>query len=257
MALAWLVFRENVDRRIFLGAMAILAGAGLLSWPRGGSTSPHPDWGSVLIVLACIAWGIDNNLTRKLSAADPLQIAMVKGLAAGAVNFALALARGAPLPGITPLAAGAAVGFLGYGVSLVLFVLGLPRAPALTSRPPLSSARPSRSRCSASRRPFLSSGRRCSWVSVSICTWQRRTNTSTCMNRSSTGTCMTPTTNTGVRRAILPGSLIATRTATNGSCISILIIPICITVMNTSTPQRQYEIDSRSGLLGPAHPSET
>jgi drug/metabolite transporter (DMT)-like permease len=120
MAIAWLVFRENVDRRIFLGAMAILAGAVLLSWPEGGSTSPHLDWGSVLIVLACIAWGVDNNLTRKLSAVDPLQITMVKGLAAGAGNFALALARGAPLPGVTPLAAGAAVGFLGYGVSLVL-----------------------------------------------------------------------------------------------------------------------------------------
>jgi drug/metabolite transporter (DMT)-like permease len=125
MAIAWLVFGENVDRRIFLGAMAILAGAVLLSWPEGGITSPQLDWGSVLIVLACIAWGIDNNLTRKLSAADPLQIAMIKGLAAGAVNLALALARGAPLPGVTLLAATVAVGFLGYGVSLVLFVLGL------------------------------------------------------------------------------------------------------------------------------------
>jgi len=126
MARAWLVFRENVDRRIFLGAMAILAGAVLLSWPEGGSISSlQLNWGSVLIVLACIAWGIDNNLTRKLSAADPLQIAMIKGLVAGAVNLALALGRGAPFPEVTPLAAAAAVGFLGYGVSLVLFVLGL------------------------------------------------------------------------------------------------------------------------------------
>jgi drug/metabolite transporter (DMT)-like permease len=125
MAIAWLVFRENVDRRIFLGAVAILAGAVLLSWPEGGSTSPRLNSGSVLIVLACIMWGIDNNLTRKLSAADPLQIAMIKGLVAGAVNLALALGRGASLPGVTPLAAAAAVGFLGYGVSLVLFVLGL------------------------------------------------------------------------------------------------------------------------------------
>ncbi|MFL5269642.1 MAG: EamA family transporter [Stellaceae bacterium] len=101
------------------------AGAVLLSWPEGGITGPQLNSGSGLIVLACIAWGIDNNLTRKLSAADPLQIAMIKGLVAGAVNLALALAGGAPLPGVTAVGAAAAVGFLGYGVSLVLFVLGL------------------------------------------------------------------------------------------------------------------------------------
>jgi drug/metabolite transporter (DMT)-like permease len=125
MAIAWLVFRENVDRRIFLGAMAILAGAVVLSWPDAARDGASLSWGSVLIVLACVSWGIDNNLARKLSAADPLQIAMSKGLAAGAVNLALGLAHGAPLPGFTTLAAAAVVGFFGYGVSLVLFVLGL------------------------------------------------------------------------------------------------------------------------------------
>jgi drug/metabolite transporter (DMT)-like permease len=124
MAIAWVVFRENVDRRIFAGAMAILAGAVLLSWPIAGA-GPRLNWGCVLIVLACVSWGIDNNLTRKLSAADPLQIAMIKGLAAGAVNLALALGRGAPLPGLATLAVAAGVGLFGYGISLVLFVLGL------------------------------------------------------------------------------------------------------------------------------------
>jgi len=74
MAIAWLIFRENVDRRIFLGAMAILAGAVVLSWPEATGTGPELSWRSVLIVLACVSWGIDNNLTRKLSAADPVQI---------------------------------------------------------------------------------------------------------------------------------------------------------------------------------------
>ena len=124
MAIAWLVFRENVGRRIFVGAMAILAGAVLLSWPAVGA-GLRLDWGSVLIFLACVSWGIDNNLTRKLSATDPLQIAMIKGLGAGAVNFAMALGHGAPLPGLTTLAAAAMVGFFGYGISLALFVLGL------------------------------------------------------------------------------------------------------------------------------------
>lgn len=125
MAIAWVVFRENVDRRIFIGATAILAGAVLLAWPKEGLGGTQFSWGSVLIVLACLAWGIDNNLTRKLSGADPVRIAMIKGLAAGSVNFTLALATGAGLPQVGAIAGAAAVGFLGYGVSLVLFVLAL------------------------------------------------------------------------------------------------------------------------------------
>jgi drug/metabolite transporter (DMT)-like permease len=62
------VFRENVDKRLLLGAFAILAGAVLLSWQGRASF----DWGAVLIAGACLAWGIDNNLTRKLSSADPV-----------------------------------------------------------------------------------------------------------------------------------------------------------------------------------------
>lgn len=124
MAIAWLVFRENVDRRILLGALAILAGAVLLSWQSGASGGFG--WGSLAIVGACLAWGIDNNLTRKLSAADPVQIAMAKGLVAGAVNLALAfLFAAAPLPTASQAIGAGVLGLLGYGVSLVLFVLAL------------------------------------------------------------------------------------------------------------------------------------
>ena len=115
------VFRENVDRRLLLGAFAILAGAALLSW-QGSATF---DWGALLIAGACLCWGIDNNLTRKLSSADPVQIAMLKGLVAGTVNLMLAFAGGAHLPPAGALLAAGTVGFLGYGVSLTLFVLGL------------------------------------------------------------------------------------------------------------------------------------
>ncbi len=121
MGIAWVVFRENVDRRLLLGAGAILAGAVLLSWQGAASFG----WGGVLIAGACLCWGIDNNLTRTLAAADPVRIALLKGLAAGTVNLVLALLAGAALHGAATLAGAAAVGFLGYGVSLVLFVLGL------------------------------------------------------------------------------------------------------------------------------------
>ena len=121
MGIAWVVFHENVDRRLLLGAFCIIGGAALLSWQ--GQSSFH--WGAILIVGACICWGVDNNLTRKLSSADPVQIAMLKGLLAGTVNLLLALANGAELPPVGILLAVCAVGFLGYGVSLALFVLGL------------------------------------------------------------------------------------------------------------------------------------
>jgi drug/metabolite transporter (DMT)-like permease len=122
LAIAWLAYRENVDRRLLAGAAAILFGAALLSW-QGGLRAAG--WGALAIAGACLAWGIDNNLTRKLAAADPVDIACVKGLAAGGVNFVLAFAGGAALPGPLGLAGAAAVGFLGYGLSLVLFVLAL------------------------------------------------------------------------------------------------------------------------------------
>lgn len=122
MAIAWIIFRENVDRRLLIGAAAILSGAVLLSW-RGGHEGFGP--GSLAIAGACAAWGIDNNLTRKLSAADPLQIACIKGVFAGTANLLLALMTGARFPAASGIAGAAAIGFLGYGVSLVLFVLAL------------------------------------------------------------------------------------------------------------------------------------
>jgi drug/metabolite transporter (DMT)-like permease len=122
MALAWVIFGENVDRRLLAGAAAILAGAVLLSWQGGPAGF---GWGAGAIAGACLAWGLDNNLTRRLSSADPVQIAWIKGLAAGAANLVLAIAAGARLPAAAAIGSAALIGFIGYGVSLVLFVLGL------------------------------------------------------------------------------------------------------------------------------------
>lgn len=121
MGIAWIVFRENVDGRLLAGAFAILAAAVLLSWQ--GRASFH--WGAMLIAGACLCWGIDNNLTRKLSSADPVQIAMLKGLVAGVINLLIAIASGAGFPITTLMLAAGVIGFFGYGVSLALFVLAL------------------------------------------------------------------------------------------------------------------------------------
>jgi drug/metabolite transporter (DMT)-like permease len=121
--LAWIAFRENFDRRIALGMASIAAGAVILSWP--GEVSFSGLWPALSILGACFAWGIDNNLTRKVSLNDATWIASVKGLVAGSVNLALAVTMGDRLPSMPMSAAAMLVGFLAYGVSLALFVVGL------------------------------------------------------------------------------------------------------------------------------------
>ncbi|QND53194.1 DMT family transporter [Phyllobacterium sp. 628] len=121
--LAWFAFKENFDRRIALGMVAIVVGAIILSWPGEATFSGF--WPALAVLGACLAWGIDNNLTRKVSLTDASWIASVKGLVAGSVNLVLALIAGAVLPPLPNLAGAMAVGFLAYGVSLALFVIGL------------------------------------------------------------------------------------------------------------------------------------
>jgi len=121
--LAWLVFREHLDKRIVAGMGFITVGAFALVWkPQQGVGL---DRGAVLVAMACLAWAVDNNLTRKVSSADATGIAAIKGLAAGATNIAIAAAIGAPWPGPAAAAAAGCVGLLGYGVSLALFVVAL------------------------------------------------------------------------------------------------------------------------------------
>ena len=121
--LAWFVFRENFDFRIMLGMALITAGGMILGW-AGRPTLVMP-WGSLAIAGACLAWAIDNNLTRKISGGDPVQIAMLKGLLAGAFNTCLGLLAGGALPATNKLAAIALIGLISYGISLTLFVLAL------------------------------------------------------------------------------------------------------------------------------------
>lgn len=121
--IAWVVFRENVDRRVFLGMLAIIAGSVLLSWQR--QTSTEIPWGALAIAGACLCWAIDNNLTRQVAGGDPMQIAAIKGGVAGAINVSLALVMGYRFPTALPLLATGALGFVGYGLSLMLFVLAL------------------------------------------------------------------------------------------------------------------------------------
>ena len=121
--LAWFVFRENVDRRVALGLLAIVAGAVLLSIPTGANLGEIVP--SLAVLGACLCWGIDNNLTRMVALNDAAWLAAVKGGVAGPVNLLIALAIGSAVPSGPSIAVALVVGFFAYGVSLVLFIIGL------------------------------------------------------------------------------------------------------------------------------------
>jgi multidrug transporter EmrE-like cation transporter len=121
--MAWFIFHENFDRRIAIGMASLVAGAAVLSW--SGAPTFDNIVGPLAIVGACVAWGLDNNLTRKVSLADPLQIAMLKGLIAGPFNLILGLSISHEIPNVSSILLTGIVGFLGYGVSLALFVVAL------------------------------------------------------------------------------------------------------------------------------------
>ena len=121
--LAWFAFKENFDRRIALGMFAIITGAVVLSWP--GEARFAGAWPALAVLGACLAWAIDNNLTRKVSLADASFIAMTKGLVAGASNLVLALSTHAAWPETGTIIWAALLGFASYGASLTLFVIGL------------------------------------------------------------------------------------------------------------------------------------
>lgn len=122
--IAWIVFKENANRRMVLGMLVIVAGGVALSWAN--EETRVSSWlGPLAIAAACLCWAIDNNLTRKVSVFDALYIAGSKGLIAGLVNCSIAVTLGVNPPSAMTALATMLVGLVGYGISLVMFVLAL------------------------------------------------------------------------------------------------------------------------------------
>jgi drug/metabolite transporter (DMT)-like permease len=122
--LAWVAFGEPAGLRVVVGLAAIFCGGLILVWPSDFSAGGG--WAAGLaIVAACCCWAIDNNLTRRISAADARILAAVKGLVAGLTNTVLAVGLGASFPPVSHTLATLLLGFLGYGLSMVLFIVAL------------------------------------------------------------------------------------------------------------------------------------
>src|SRR5262245_10754269 len=140
--IAWTFFRENVNSRIAAGLLAIVAGGVVLSW--NGSFAVTDYSGPLAVCAACLCWAIDNNFTQRISLADPVRIASIKGITAGGINLALALSLGERRyePAVW---AALALGFISYGLSLVFYIralreLGTARAGNYFSVAPFAGA---------------------------------------------------------------------------------------------------------------------
>ena len=123
MIIAFVVFRESVGRRIWIALGIITLASILLSW--NPSAAFGLSVGAVGVMLACVFWGIDNNATRDISGKDPFAIVALKGFFAGSMALVLAILGKDTVPGISFILAAMLLGFLCYGVSMVLFIRAL------------------------------------------------------------------------------------------------------------------------------------
>jgi len=138
VAIAWFVFREHRSARVVIG-MALIVLACVILMEADGIAAV--DRGALLIAAACLCWAIDNNLTRMVAGNDAMLVAAVKGVAGGVINVGLAILLATHVPSPVPAFGAGAVGLLGYGVSLVLFIvslreLGVARASAYFATAP-------------------------------------------------------------------------------------------------------------------------
>lgn len=118
--LAALVFGEHVGRRVVTGTALVVVAGVVLAW----SGTPDLRLGALLIVGACVCWGLDNCVTAELAEIAPEHITLAKGLLAGGTNLAVGLALGDALPWAGAVVGALVLGALGYGVSITLWVAG-------------------------------------------------------------------------------------------------------------------------------------
>lgn len=117
---AMAVFREGISKRLWAAIALVTAASLLLSFENMSSLSFSK--GSILVLLACVCWGFENNCTRMLSVKDPLEIVVVKGFGSGLGALCIAFGRGEHLPQMRLCAAALGLGFVAYGLSIVCYI---------------------------------------------------------------------------------------------------------------------------------------
>lgn len=120
VALAAVLFREHLGRAVAAGAALVVASSIVL----GSAGAPDLRAGALFIAAACLCWGLDNCVTANVVELRPAQVTFAKGAIAGSTNLALAAATGAAFPDAAGVFGALAVGAVGYGLSITLWIRG-------------------------------------------------------------------------------------------------------------------------------------
>jgi len=106
--IALAIFHEKISPPLWASIAVTILASIVLSLEEGAMTGFSP--GVLLVIAACICWGVENNCTRKLSEKSSVQIVIVKGF-------------GSPFPQLTDIFAAILLGFIAYGLSINCYIL--------------------------------------------------------------------------------------------------------------------------------------
>ena len=121
--LAWLIFREHIGYRVWVGKALIIGASAFVV--VAGSGELRLSMAGLSVLVACVLWGVDNNLTRELESMPAPLLACMKGWIAGAFNIVLSLVLFRSQVTALQVSGVLAIGALSYGVSLVFFIYAL------------------------------------------------------------------------------------------------------------------------------------
>ena len=134
--LAFWLFRENISRTAAIANVGIVAAGVILSFQGG----PAPGIGGILIALACVAWGLDNNYTASIIGIDAVRTTFLKGLTFGSLNLLIAAALVKTWPSARTIVIALAVGAVSYGISIVLYIASARKLGAARSQMAFAAA---------------------------------------------------------------------------------------------------------------------
>lgn len=137
-AIGVIFFHDHLSVRGWVGVVAAIFAATLLSWSQGLASLSA----AALVLLACICWGLDNHLTALIDGITPSQSTFWKGLIAGSVNLTIGIALDPLSLDASTILGALIVGALSYGASIVLYIrsaqgMGATRAQVIFSSAPL------------------------------------------------------------------------------------------------------------------------